>query len=91
VACDTPVGILLCDLQMPDEATIEGALAEARKILGDGAVVWDAAAAGIYGRTAPRGHVWADADRIELYRPLQIDPRASRRERAAPRKAKSAR
>ena len=83
VACDTPAGILLCELELPDEATIALALGAARRELGDAAADWEHAVTGIYGTVHGRDHVPADGDRIELYRPLRIDARASRRARAA--------
>jgi putative ubiquitin-RnfH superfamily antitoxin RatB of RatAB toxin-antitoxin module len=90
VACDTPSGILLCELELPDDATIALALGDARRVLGDAAADWEHAATGIYGRVYARGHIPADGDRIELYRPLKVDPRAKRRARAA-QSARSAR
>jgi putative ubiquitin-RnfH superfamily antitoxin RatB of RatAB toxin-antitoxin module len=84
VACDTAAGILLCELQLPEEATVDAALRAARAVLGEQAASWDQAATGIYGKLVGRQHVWAEGARIELYRPLQLDPRARRRERAAP-------
>ncbi len=36
---------------------------------------------GIYGERVDAGRVLADGDRIELYRPLQADPREARRQR----------
>lgn len=39
--------------------------------------------AGVWGRPVERSHVLADGDRVELYRPLQRDPREARRELAA--------
>jgi putative ubiquitin-RnfH superfamily antitoxin RatB of RatAB toxin-antitoxin module len=83
VACDTPAGILLCELELPDDASIAVALQGARRALGEAAADWEHAATGIYGRALGREHIPADGDRIELYRPLRIDPRASRRARAA--------
>jgi putative ubiquitin-RnfH superfamily antitoxin RatB of RatAB toxin-antitoxin module len=82
VACDTPSGILSCELQLPDDATIEQALAAARTQLGDEAADWERGATGVYGKLRERGYRWIDGDRIELYRPLQLDPKARRRERA---------
>jgi putative ubiquitin-RnfH superfamily antitoxin RatB of RatAB toxin-antitoxin module len=82
VACDTPAGILVCELELPDDATIAVALIEARHALGDSAADWEHAATGVYGKVYGRAHVPADGDRIELYRPLNIDPRAQRRARA---------
>lgn len=37
---------------------------------------------GIWGKPAARSTVVRDGDRIELYRPLKMDPRVARRERA---------
>jgi len=34
---------------------------------------------GIWGRVVERDHVVKNGDRIELYRPLQVDPREARR------------
>ena len=39
-------------------------------------------AIGIYGRLVDEHHRVRDGDRIELYRPLQIDPKEARRRRA---------
>lgn len=38
---------------------------------------------GVFGRVMPAEHVLADGDRVELYRPLTINPKAARRKRAA--------
>jgi putative ubiquitin-RnfH superfamily antitoxin RatB of RatAB toxin-antitoxin module len=38
---------------------------------------------GIYGMVCAPGRLLRDRDRVEIYRPLQVDPRAQRRERAA--------
>ncbi len=38
---------------------------------------------GIFGRVFPPDHVLRDRDRVEIYRPLKIDPREARRKRAA--------
>ena len=38
---------------------------------------------GIYGTVCAPDRVLRDRDRVEVYRPLRVDPRAQRRERAA--------
>lgn len=38
--------------------------------------------AGIWGRPVPKDSIVRDGDRVELYRPLEIDPREARRQRA---------
>jgi putative ubiquitin-RnfH superfamily antitoxin RatB of RatAB toxin-antitoxin module len=37
---------------------------------------------GVFGRVVPPDYVLQDGDRLEIYRPLQVDPRAARRARA---------
>jgi putative ubiquitin-RnfH superfamily antitoxin RatB of RatAB toxin-antitoxin module len=83
VACDTPNGVQVCELELPDNATIAVALAAARLVLGSSVADWERAATGIYGATYPRDHITAEGDRVELYRGLKTDPRAARRARAA--------
>ncbi|MBV8342792.1 MAG: RnfH family protein [Gammaproteobacteria bacterium] len=58
-----------------DAGTGAGAVAS------DGAIPWDSAPVGIFGELRERSDVYADGDRIELYRPLRRDPRERRRER----------
>jgi len=41
---------------------------------------------GIFGRRVAPDHRLGDGDRIEIYRPLQVDPRVARRGRARPRR-----
>jgi uncharacterized protein len=82
VACDTPAGIVSCELQLADSASIEDALRAARLVLGEHDIGWDDAAVGVFGQLRTRTDLWRDAERIEVYRALQIDPRASRRQRA---------
>jgi putative ubiquitin-RnfH superfamily antitoxin RatB of RatAB toxin-antitoxin module len=38
-------------------------------------------AAGIWGRKVPLGQLVRNNDRIEVYRPLRVDPKVARRER----------
>jgi putative ubiquitin-RnfH superfamily antitoxin RatB of RatAB toxin-antitoxin module len=42
----------------------------------------DALAVGIWGREVARERVVKEGDRIEIYRPLQLDPREARRQLA---------
>lgn len=43
----------------------------------------DACKVGVWGRVVSRARVLADGDRVELYRPLRLDPREARRQLAA--------
>jgi putative ubiquitin-RnfH superfamily antitoxin RatB of RatAB toxin-antitoxin module len=36
---------------------------------------------GVWGRTCPPSHLLQDGDRLEIYRPLRVDPKVARRER----------
>jgi uncharacterized protein len=74
----------LWHVELAGGASIAEALAAARAQAGpeaDAEVPWDSAAVGIFGELRARSAPCADGDRIELYRPLRHDPRASRRER----------
>ncbi len=82
VLCDSEAGVLACELELSDSATIAEALAAAQEQLG-AVADWNAAPTGIFGELHARDYVPADGDRIELYRALQIDPRARRRARVA--------
>jgi putative ubiquitin-RnfH superfamily antitoxin RatB of RatAB toxin-antitoxin module len=45
--------------------------------------------AGIWGRVRPPGTLLHDGDRVELYRPLTVDPKEARRVRAEVRRRRS--
>jgi len=68
-------------VELPLGASIRDALEAARRQAGDEDVPWETAETGIYGEPHPRDSVPRDGDRIELYRPLPVDPREGRRAR----------
>ncbi len=41
----------------------------------------EAAALGVWGRKAQPGQLLCEGDRVEVYRPLRVDPKVARRER----------
>lgn len=43
----------------------------------------DAHAIGIFGKRVKNDHALRDGDRVEIYRPLAMDPKEARRRRAA--------
>lgn len=45
---------------------------------------------GVWGKRVTTQHVLRDGDRLEIYRPLTVDPKVARRERFARQGAKSA-
>jgi uncharacterized protein len=77
----------LWEVAVPHAATIGEALAVLRARVGErcGAdlIPWDTAPVGIYGEARHRADPFRDGDRIELYRPLERDPRVRRREKVA--------
>ena len=87
LALDAEPGPILCPLSLPVDATIGAALLQARRQLQaqgiEVAIDWDGAATGLWGVRRERGAVPRDGDRIEVYRPLLVDPRRRRRQRAA--------
>jgi putative ubiquitin-RnfH superfamily antitoxin RatB of RatAB toxin-antitoxin module len=87
LALDAVPGPILCPLSLPVDATIGAALLQARRQLqAQGIEVridWDGAATGLWGVRRERDAVPRDGDRIEIYRPLSVDPRRRRQQRAA--------
>lgn len=51
----------------------------------------DPGAVGIFSRKVPMSHVLRAGDRVEIYRPLKVDPKEVRRQRAAESKPKGRR
>ncbi|MEZ5475179.1 MAG: RnfH family protein [Steroidobacteraceae bacterium] len=82
VAYATPQRQILWQLQAPIAATVRELLAMARAQHDGEAVPWDTADVGIFGELCDRETIARDGDRIELYRPLLVDPKESRRVRA---------
>jgi hypothetical protein len=62
-------------LELPEGATVQDALRKS-------GVAFDPRNVGIFGeRVSPDARL-ADGDRVEVYRPLEIDPKEARRRRA---------
>jgi putative ubiquitin-RnfH superfamily antitoxin RatB of RatAB toxin-antitoxin module len=92
VAYATPDHQYLWTIDLPAEATVAEALTTARGFAADtrttrgtrveiDGIPWDTAPVGIFGELCDRQTVPVDGDRIEIYRPLQSDPRERRREK----------
>jgi uncharacterized protein len=57
------------------------------------AAVWQeaqVAQVGVWGKKVPLTHALTEQDRVEIYRPLRVDPKVARRERFKKQGAKSA-
>ncbi len=72
----------LWTVELPQDASVEEALAAARARAPEVDAAWETAKVGIFGEPCSRAHIPRDGDRIEIYRPLAEDPRQARRERA---------
>ena len=81
VAYATPDEQFLWDVELSASATVADALAAARAQAMREDVPWTSADVGIFGQSCAVTDVPRDGDRIEIYRPLQSDPRERRRQR----------
>jgi putative ubiquitin-RnfH superfamily antitoxin RatB of RatAB toxin-antitoxin module len=83
-----PDGATEIALELPAGATVADAIARSRIAERHPHAALHRAPAGIFGKRAGRETMLADGDRVELYRPLQADPKAARRRRASARGAR---
>jgi uncharacterized protein len=65
-------------LEMPPGSTLADALRASGWIEAHG-IELDTVRCGVWGRVQPLDHVLREGDRIELYRPLTVDPKEARR------------
>lgn len=81
VYAESPSRLHRLSLSLPPGATLADALRASgwRELLGAG--VLDGLRLGVWGRACEPQAVLRDRDRIELYRPLQVDPKEARRQR----------
>lgn len=79
-----PGDVQECTVHMPRGATVGDALAACGVPLPEGADC------GVWGRVCPPDQRVQPGDRVELYRPLTVDPKVARRERFARQGARHA-
>lgn len=72
----------LVSVALPAGATVADAIAVSSIAERFPAADFDALQAGIWGNLVERGHILSDGDRVEIYRPLELDPRDARRQLA---------
>ncbi|HEX5306377.1 MAG TPA: RnfH family protein [Dyella sp.] len=75
-------GLLGLHLRLPAGSTAEDALAAAVDTAAWPREVLEGQSLGIFSRRIESSHVLRDGDRLEIYRPLQVDPKEARRRRA---------
>ena len=69
-------------LELEAGATVGTALRAAAKLEAFANLDLNAMPTGIHGTQAPHGQALREGDRVELYRPLAMDPKEARRRRA---------
>lgn len=69
-----------CVVTVPQGATVADALAASSQ---QGLALWPGAACGVWGRVVGLNWVLRAGDRVEMYRPLTVDPKTARRQRFA--------
>ena len=70
---------VLQTLELQDGSTVGTALLRSKLAREFPEADLDRLQAGVWGRPVDRSHVLIDGDRVELYRPLAMDPREARR------------
>ena len=78
-----PEAYWLQELRLPVNSTLQQALASLDKSLFRADMVIDSGRLAVYGQRAKPGDRLCDMDRIEVLRPLALDPKDNRRQRAA--------
>jgi putative ubiquitin-RnfH superfamily antitoxin RatB of RatAB toxin-antitoxin module len=79
VHCAGPDVVERVDLQLRPGATVRDAVERSGMA---GRLQVDAPQVGVWGRVVALDRPLCDGDRVELYRPLQVDPMEARRRRA---------
>jgi putative ubiquitin-RnfH superfamily antitoxin RatB of RatAB toxin-antitoxin module len=72
-------------LELRPGSTVKDAVTQARGDAAFGVLVDEAVAVGVFGKKLEPTAALTDGDRVELYRPLVVEPKVARRRRAAHR------
>jgi sulfur carrier protein len=70
-----------CLVQLPQGSCIADAIRASQLLAGLPDAEVDTLLTGVWGRKLPPNHLLREGDRVELYRPLKVDPKVARRER----------
>jgi putative ubiquitin-RnfH superfamily antitoxin RatB of RatAB toxin-antitoxin module len=85
-----PREVLEATLQLAEGARLADAVQACRSLPAFATIDLDSMPSGVWGRKAGSQQLLKDGDRVELYRPLQVDPKRARRERFASQGARGA-
>ena len=83
-----PDSSFLRSLNVPAGTTIEQSVAQSGLLQAVPGIDLAINMVGIYGKKKPLDTVLHEHDRVEVYRPLQVDPKEARRRRAGGKPAK---
>jgi putative ubiquitin-RnfH superfamily antitoxin RatB of RatAB toxin-antitoxin module len=78
-----PEGQFVLPVELPEGATLADAIAASGLAARVPGLLIDDRHVGVFSKTRSLDTVLQAGDRVEVYRPLRVDPRAARRERAA--------
>ena len=82
VVATTPERQVLLEMQVEEGATVADVIETSQILRRFPTLDTGSLKFGIWGRVVERDHPVCDGDRVEVYRPLAIDPREARRQRA---------
>ena len=89
VACSfEPRVVVLHDLRLPVGTTVRDALRASGLLHAGSGVDLTQCKVGIWGKLRGLDHPLRDRDRVEVYRPLKVDPKEARRQRYRSRRDK---
>lgn len=83
VAYAKPEQQVIIELQVPEGTTAKQAIAASGLLERFPEITYSEIKAGIFGSVCTLDQLLKQGDRIEIYRPLQNDPKEARRQRAA--------
>jgi len=76
-----PESVDLVHLQLPSGSTVADALRASGLLERHGLMLTDELVCGVWAKIHPLEHRLRDGDRVEVYRPLRVDPKEARRQR----------
>lgn len=89
VAYGEPAEQILLEIEVPAGATARQAIEQSGLLRDRPQLAGLPSGVGVFSRAVDPDYVLSAGDRVEIYRPLLVDPKESRRRRAAARKAKA--
>jgi putative ubiquitin-RnfH superfamily antitoxin RatB of RatAB toxin-antitoxin module len=82
--------VLEISLQLEDGSTVSNAIQSSNVLQNLSQSDIETLEVGVWGKKVELNHLLKDGDRVELYRPLTVDPKVARRERFARQGARTA-